>query len=251
MKVKTIIAAALTGAALSVSITMSANDLMTPEKLWSMHRLGSFAISPQGNQVVYTLSTPDIQANKNRTSICIIGADGTGRTCLTTGKESEVEPTFIDDGKRIAYLTGGNLWTMKSDGTDKKQLYKGEDIEGFKFSPDGKQVIVIRQVESTASIQPQEKDLPLATGLVITDMNYRHWDQYVRTIPHIFLAQVSEKGLDEMKDLLEGEPYECPVLPFGGSEQFCWSPDSKQIAYTSRKKTGVAYATSTDTDIYI
>ena len=54
-----------------------------------------------------------------------------------------------------------------------------------------------------------------------------------------------------MKDLLEGEPYECPVLPFGGSEQFCWSPDGQQIAYTSRKKTGVAYATSTDTDIYI
>lgn len=251
MNIKTIIAAALTGAALSVSSSMSANDLMTPEKLWSMHRLGSFTLSPKGDRVAYTLSTPDIQANKNRTAICLINADGTGRTRLTTGKESEVEPAFIAGGERIAFLQGGNLWTMKCDGTDRKQLSQGGDIEGFKFSPDGKQVIVIRQVESTASIQPQEKDLPLATGLVITDMNYRHWDQYVRTIPHIFLAQVGEEGLSGLKDLLEGEPYECPVLPFGGSEQFCWSPDGKQIAYTSRKKTGVAYATSTDTDIYI
>lgn len=251
MKIKTIIAAALTGAALTVSSSMTANDLMTPETLWSMHRLGSFAVSPQGDRVVYTLSTPDIQANKNRTAILTIGIDGTRRKRLTTGQESEVEPTFIADGKRIAFLKGGDLWTMDCEGQDRKQLSKTGDIEGFKFSPDGKQVIVIRQVESTASIKAKEKDLPLATGLVITDMNYRHWDQYVQTIPHIFLAQVGENGLGEMKDLLEGEPYECPVLPFGGSEQFCWSPDGQQIAYTSRKKTGVAYATSTDTDIYI
>ena len=251
MKIKTIIAAALTGAALTVSSSMTANDLMTPETLWSMHRLGSFAVSPQGDRVVYTLSTPDIQANKNRTAILTIGIDGTRRKRLTTGQESEVEPTFIADGKRIAFLKGGDLWTMDCEGPDRKQLSKTGDIEGFKFSPDGKQVIVIRQVESTASIKAKEKDLPLATGLVITDMNYRHWDQYVQTIPHIFLAPVGADALGEMKDLLEGEPYECPVLPFGGSEQFCWSPDGQQIAYTSRKKTGVAYATSTDTDIYI
>ena len=251
MKIKTIMAAALAGAALSFSNTMSANDLMTPETLWSMHRLGSFNVSPQGNLIVYTVSTPDIAANKNRTAICLIKTDGTGRIQLTQGKESQVEPAFIDEGERIAYLQGGNLWTMKCDGTDKKQLSQGEDIEGYKFSPDGKQIVVIRQVASTTSIMPKEKDLPLATGLVINDMNYRHWDQYVQTIPHIFLASVEKDGLGEMKDLLEGEPYECPVLPFGGSEQFCWSPDGKQIAYTSRKKTGVDNATSTDTDIYI
>ena len=251
MKIKTIMAAALAGAALSFSNTMSANDLMTPETLWRMHRLGSFNVSPQGNLIVYTVSTPDIEANKNRTAICLIKTDGTGRIQLTQGKESQVEPAFIDEGERIAYLQGGNLWTMKCDGTDKKQLSQGEDIEGYKFSPDGKQIVVIRQVASTTSIMPKEKDLPLATGLVINDMNYRHWDQYVQTIPHIFLASVEKDGLGEMKDLLEGEPYECPVLPFGGSEQFCGSPDGKQIAYTSRKKTGVDYATSTDTDIYI
>ena len=130
MKIKTIMAAALAGAALSFSNTMSANDLMTPETLWSMHRLGSFNVSPQGNLIVYTVSTPDIEANKNRTAICLIKTDGTGRIQLTQGKESQVEPAFIDEGERIAYLQGGNLWTMKCDGTDKKQLSKGEDIEG-------------------------------------------------------------------------------------------------------------------------
>ena len=128
MKIKTIIAAALTGAALTVSSSMTANDLMTPEILWSMHRLGSFAVSPQGDRVVYTLSTPDIQANKNRTAILTIGIDGTRRKRLTTGQESEVEPTFIADGKRIAFLKGGDLWTMDCEGQDRKQLSKTGDI---------------------------------------------------------------------------------------------------------------------------
>ena len=113
MKIKTIMAAALAGAALSFSNTMSANDLMTPETLWSMHRLGSFNVSPQGNLIVYAVSTPDIEANKNRTAICLIKTDGTGRIQLTQGKESQVEPAFINEGERIAYLQGGNLWKMQ------------------------------------------------------------------------------------------------------------------------------------------
>ena len=87
--------------------------------------------------------------------------------------------------------------------------------------------------------------------MVITDMNYRHWDEYVTSIPHPFLAAVTANGIGEGKDIMEGEPYECPVKPFGGAEQLAWSPDSKSIAYTSRKKTGIEYALSTDTDIYL
>ena len=233
------------------TLSATASDLMTPEKLWSMHRVGSYVASPDGKQIVYTVSTPNIAENRNISSICLIQADGTSRTCLSNGEKSEVEPAFISAGSRIAFLTGGDLWTMATDGSDRRQLTTTGDIEGFRFSPDEQQIIVIRQVESTTSIQAQEKDLPKATGLVIDDMNFKHWDQYVRTIPHIFLAPVTADGLGQMKDLLDGEPYECPVLPFGGTEQFCWSPDGKQVAYTSRKKTGVAYATSTDTDIYI
>ena len=251
MKQITTIAAALIGVAAFTSESMANNDLMTPETLWSMHRVGSYSVSPQGKQVVYTVTTPNVEANKNISSICLISIDGTRKAVLSSGEKSEVEPVFIAGGERIAFLTGGNLWTMKTDGTDRKQLYSAGDIEGFRFSPDEKSIVLIRQIEATGSIQAQEKDLPLSTGLVIDDMNYKHWDQYVRTIPHIFLASVTADGIGEQKDILKGEPYECPVLPFGGAEQFCWSPDGKTIAYTSRKKTGVQYAVSTDTDIYL
>ncbi len=82
-------------------------------------------------------------------------------------------------------------------------------------------------------------------------MNYRHWDEYVETIPHPFLSQVSSDGVSLGIDILEGEPYECPMKPFGGIEELSWSPDSKFIAYTCKQKTGIDYAVSTDSDIFL
>ena len=83
-------------------------------------------------------------------------------------------------------------------------------------------------------------------------MNYRHWDHYVESILHPFVAEVAEDGtINEGEDILKGEPYECPMAPFGGIEQLAWSPDSKTIAYTCRKKEGLQYAISTDSDIYL
>ena len=85
--------------------------------------------------------------------------------------------------------------------------------------------------------------------MVITDLNYKHWDHYVTTIPHIFVADVQDGRTGDGIDLLNGEPFECPMLPFGGSEQFNWSPDSRYIVYTCRKKDrpGLRYRVRTAT----
>lgn len=141
---------------------------------------------------------------------------------------------------------------MNLDGSGRRPLTACEkDVEGYKFSPDGKQVILVHSVDTYTSIEKKYDDLPLASGMVITDLNYKHWDRYVTDIPHIFLASRNADGtIGASRDILNGEPFECPVLPFGGSEQFNWSPDGRQIVYTSRKKTGRDYAVSTDTDIY-
>ena len=98
---------------------------------------------------------------------------------------------------------------------------------------------------------PWRHSLPKATGRLVTDLMYRHWDHYVESIQHPFVADVTAEGIGQGRDLLEGEPYECPLEPFGGIEQLAWSPDSKTIAYTCRKKTGTDYAISTDSDIYL
>lgn len=228
------------------------SDLMTPEALWAMGRIGTVQASPDGKRMVYQVGYYSVKENRSRQVIVVSDIDGTKRTELTTGAKSETDPAWISGGQRIAFITGGQLWSMNPDGTDRKQLTNDKaDIEGFLFSPDGQKVLLIKSLPYHGSIQKNPDDLPKATGMLITDMNYRHWDHYVTTIPHPFVANVTSTGVDTGKDIMEGEPYECPTAPFGGIEQLCWSPNSKLIAYTCRKKEGVAYANSTDTDIYL
>ena len=231
---------------------LTTNDRMTPEALWAMGRIGGAAASPDGKTVAYQVGYYSVKQNKSHQMLYTQTADGKQQTVLTTSAKSETDPAWIEGGKRIAFITDGQLWSMAPDGTDRRQLTKSDiDIEGFKFSPDGKKVILIKSLPYHESIKKNPEDLPLATGRLVTDLNYRHWDHYVESIPHPFVANVTEQGVDEGVDMLKDEPYECPMAPFGGVEQLNWSPDSKFVAYTCRKKTGVNYAVSTDSDIYL
>ena len=227
-----------------------ASDRMTPEALWAMGRIGAAEASADGKQIVYQVGYYSVKANKSQQKICIINADGTGQKTLTTGSKSETDPTWYQG--KIAFLTGGQIWTMNPDGTDRKQISKtSKDIECFKFSPDGTKIILLHSIDFNEIIQKNPEDLPKATGRLVTDLMYRHWDHYVESIQHPYVADVTEDGIKDGVDILEGEPYECPMEPFGGMEQLAWSADSKSIAYTCRKKKGVAYAISTDSDIYL
>ena len=226
------------------------SNLMTPEALWAMGRIGGCEASADGKQIVYQVGYYSVKANKSQQKIAIINADGTGNTTLTTGSKSETDPTWYQG--KIAFLSGGQIWTMNPDGSDRKQLSKTtKDIEGFKFSPDGKKEILLHSIDYYEVIKKNPDDLPKATGRLVTDLMYRHWDHYVESIQHPFVADVTAEGIKDGIDILEGEPYECPMEPFGGMEQLDWSSDSKAIAYTCRKKTGLAYSISTDSDIYI
>lgn len=234
------------------SNVMLNSKLMTPEALWAMGRIASAQASPDGKSIVYQVGYYSVKENKSRQVICIMDKDGKNIRQLTTGQKSESDPVWIEGGKKIAFICGGQLFSMNADGSERRQLTKDETgIDGFKFSPDGKKIILIKQIPFHESIKENPSDLPQATGRLVTDLNYRHWDEYVETIPHPFLADVIENGIEAGVDMLAGEPFECPMKPFGGVEQLDWSRDSKSIAYTCRKKKGVKYAVSTDSDIYL
>ncbi len=231
---------------------ISKGDRMTAETLWAMGRIGGATASPDGKTIAYQVGYYSVKENKSHQMLYTVSADGKRQRTLTNTAASETDAAWINGGKRIAFLSKGQLWTMNADGSDRRQLTKSDiDIEGFKFSPDEKKVLLIKSLPYHESIKKNPDDLPLATGRVVTDLNYRHWDHYVETVAHPFVANVTENGVDNGKDIIEGEPYECPMAPFGGVEQLAWSPDSKTIAYTCRKKTGVNYAISTDSDIFL
>lgn len=228
------------------------SDLMTPEALWAMGRIGTAQASPDGKHIIYQVGYYSVKQNKGHQVIYIMDSDGKNNKMLTTSAKSETDAVWIKGGQKIAFLCDGQIWEMNPDGSGRNQLTNDKTgIDGFKFSPDEKYVILIKQIPYHGIIKEKPEDLPLTTGRVITDMNYRHWDEYVESIPHPYLAEVTSNGIGEGTDIMKGEPYECPVKPFGGAEQLAWSTDSKTIAYTSRKKTGINYAISTDTDIYL
>lgn len=232
------------------------NKKLTPEALWAMGRIGSSSVSPDGKQIAYTVSYYSVKENKSHTVIYVMNADGTNNLLLTHTADREVEPTWIKGGSKIAFLTAASgsmqIWEMNPDGSERKQLssYEG-GIEGFKFSPDESKVLFISQVkygQRTSDIYP---DLDKASGKVINDLMYKHWDEWVENIPHPFVASFDGNQVGAATDILKDEPYESPMKPFGGIEQLAWSNDSKQIAYTCRKKTGLEYSVSTDSDIYL
>ena len=233
-----------------------ADGRLTPEALWAMGRIGSSSVSPDGTKIAYTVSYYSVKENKSHLVIYVMNADGTNNTLLTQTAANEGEPVWIKGGSKIAFLSaaGGSnqIWEMNPDGTERKQLshYMG-DIEGFRFSPDETKVLFVSQIkygERTKDVYP---DLDKASGIIVDDLMYKHWDEWVQTIPHPFVAGFDGNAVGEATDILVGEPYESPMKPFGGIEQLAWSSDSKQIAYTCRKKTGKDYAVSTDSDIYL
>ena len=232
------------------------SDRMTPEALWAMGRIGSFNPSPGGKEAVYSVSYYSVKQNKSHSVLYTLNlANGTSRQ-LTTSVKSEAAPVYIHGGSHIVFLSSesgsSQLWMMNADGTGRRQISRAAtDVADFLFSPDEKQVILVMEVPQHHSIEAPEADLPEATGMVINDLMYKHWDTYVTAVPHPFVAPFDGERVGEAFDLLEGEPYECPMLPFGGVEQLAWSPDSKQVAYTCRKKVGKAYAISTDSDIFL
>lgn len=245
---------ALTAQAMTIgkNVIKVESGRMTPEALWAMGRIATATASPDGKQIAYQVGYYSVKENKGHQVLCLIGANGKDNRQLTTSDANETDPAWIEQGGRIAFLSGGEIWAMKADGTGREQLTHSDGtIEAFKFSPDGKKVILVKSLPYNDIIQKNPDDLPQATGRLVTDLMYRHWDHYVESIQHPFVADVTASGITAGEDIMKGEPYECPMAPFGGIEQINWSADSKQIAYTCRKKTGLQYAISTDADIYL
>lgn len=232
------------------------SDRMTPEALWAMGRIGGFKVSPNGKQAVYAVTYYSVKQNKSHSVLYTLDLSTNKSTQLTTSTHSEMGATYVNGGKEIVYLSSesgcSQLWKMNADGTSRQQIsHTQSDVADFLFSPDEKKVILIMEVDQNHSIQKNDADLPLATGMVINDLMYKHWDTYVTSAPHPFIADFDGSTITNAQDILKGEPYECPMMPFGGIEQLAWSPDSKSIAYTCRKKVGKDYAISTDSDIFL
>ena len=231
------------------------SDIMTPEVLWSFGRIAEPAVSPDGTKVLYSVTNFNIEENKSYRDLYAVPVSGGERIKLTETPEKESSAAWRPDGKKIGFMSAKSgdmqLWEMDMDGTNAVQVseIKG-GITGFKYSPDGSKLLYTADVKVEKDVHDLFPDLPKANAYLKTDLMYKHWDEWVQTVPHPFVADYLDGKIENAVDILNGEPFESPMKPWGGVEQLAWSADGKTVAYTCRKKSGKEYALSTNSDIY-
>ncbi len=198
---------------LFLSITIIAQNRMTPELLWKLGRVSAKGISKDGKYIVYTVSTPDVDANKSKRKSYFIPVNG--------GNAIEVNnPDSMLSDKNIS-PNGKYLVSNKE--------VKVKNIMGSDFYP----------------------ELKKSNAYIFDNLNNRHWDTWEEgKFDHVFISKLENGKSVEEKDLMPNEPYDCPQKPFGGDEDYAWSPDGKNIVYVTKKKYGKDYAVSTNTDLY-
>lgn len=235
-----------------------AQSVYTPELLWKLNRITEYQVSPDGRQVLYGLRNFSLEENKGYTDLWLIPTSGGTPRQITQTSESEFNPRWSADGKRIGFLKSVagkiNLYEMNSDGTNLQQASDwAEGAEGFEYSPKGNFVLFYRKVKVGKTAKDIYPDLPKATGEIFDELMFRHWDHWSEgTYNHLFVQSLSGGKLQGKEiDLLEGQPYHAPVMPHGGLEHASWSPDESAIAYACKKLSGTASAQSTNTDIYL
>ncbi len=233
------------------------DGMLTPEVLEAFGRVANPVVSPDGKTIAFTLSYEDIESNKSNAEIYTVPVEGGEIKRLTTSAKSENNLQWIDNGKKIAYL-------KYDDETKVQQLYfmdvaSGNStrvsdvkngIECFVISPKEDKIVYVSPIDAYNKDKELFKDLPETTGRVVNDLMYKHWDEWVTKIPHPFVADLSGGKMSGDKDIMENEPFECPMRPFAGAESFAWSPDGKTLVYVSRKLKGMEYAFSTDSNLY-
>jgi dipeptidyl aminopeptidase/acylaminoacyl peptidase len=194
-----------------MSIAASAQQVLTPETLWKLGRVTPLGISKDGKSVVYKVSTPVMEENKSTSKFYTIPLTGGTPTEVKETKDLLADRNVSPDGKLILST----------------QEVKTENVLGKDYYP-----------------ELQKSDVQIYNGL-----DYRHWDTWNNgTHNHVFYAE-NKEGATEI-DIMKGEPFDSPQKPFGGDEDFVWSPNGKSIVYVSKKKFGTAYAISTNTDLY-
>ncbi|MBR6990891.1 MAG: S9 family peptidase [Bacteroidales bacterium] len=228
----------------------------TPELMWKLGKMGEYALSPDGSKIAYTTTFYDMAQNKGNAEIYLIPTDGKSEAMrLTNTSQSEFNPVWLN-ASTLLFARGNDICSIDIDSKAEKVLGTIESgLEGFKVSPDGTQILYISDlpVRRPDDINKLYTGLDQTTGRINEDLMYRHWDNWVDEYPHIFLASLQNGKVDVEKalDVIGNNAFECPMRPWGGVEQFNFSPDGKHIAYTCRKKTGKEYSLSTNSDIYV
>ncbi|AZA62909.1 S9 family peptidase [Chryseobacterium indoltheticum] len=233
--------------ALAAPFLMNAQQLMTPEILWTLKKVGVQAVSPDQSSLIYKVGQVDLKTEKTKNENYFLNVINNQSSKIDLGKKALVQwdknGLYAQEGEKI-YLSkdSGKTWT---------EFYTIGEADNIVISPDGKKIAFSKQV-LVEKLMGKDKyaDTPKTTAQIYTDLNHRHWDYFNEgKYNHVFVVNTSS-SVDSAKDLLEGKTWDSPQRPFGGAEDFVFSPDSSKLLYVTKPKSGKEYSTSTNTDIF-
>ena len=238
-----------------IVLPCTAQQTMTPELLWKLGRVSIDDVSENRNQILYGVTNYNIDENKGIRSLVLYDEKNkkSPSSQINTGQKSASNGVIYPDG-RIGFLQGGQWFVTNKDGVSAGQRTSIDGgISNVTFSPDFSKVFYTAEVKTGKTTLDKYPSYTKANVMIFDDLMYRHWDHFEDDMSsHIFWADVNGAGgFNAGEDIMSGEPFESPLQPFGGAEQITWSPDSKTIAYTSKKVNGLEYAISTNSDIYL
>lgn len=225
---------------------------LSPRMLWELGRVSGEKMSKDGRHLIYGVSNYDFESNSAEKNLYQVAVHGGKAVQLTSEKGGESVVEVTSEGE-VIYLFKGDLWKVPITGGDPVQVSRTQgNLANVRLSPDGRHILFSKEV----LVQPihstdRYKDLPKSNAYVYDDLDYRHWDKFNDgRYVHPFVASFADGQIGDAVDLLEGKPYYSPQAPFGGSEDYIWSPDSRSVYFVVKMKSGKDYAQSTNTDIY-
>ena len=225
------------------------NGVMTPELMLKFRRLGEIALSPDGSELLYTVTDIDLETEKRVTNIYKMPSSGGDPVQLT--QQGGNSPQWSADGKTIYYVGKEGLASMDANGSDKKYINGLNDFETYIISPDNSHILFTRRVKLDETAN-EKYGLEKANVRIIDNLMYRHWDYWSDySYSHIFVAKFNGNNVSDAKDIMEGQKFESPTAPYFDGAEIAWSPDGKYVAYTTKRLSGVEDAKSTNTDIFL
>lgn len=233
--------------ALAAPFLMNAQQLMTPEILWTLKKVGVQAVSPDQSSLIYKVGQVDLKTEKTKNESYFLNVINNQSSKIDLGKKALVQW----DKNGLYAQEGDKIYLSKDSGKTWTEFYTIGEADNIVISPDGKKIAFSKQV-LVEKLMGKDKyaDTPKTTAQVYTDLNHRHWDYFNEgKYNHVFVVNTSS-SVDSAKDLLEGKTWDSPQRPFGGAEDFIFSPDSSKLLYVTKPKSGKEYSTSTNTDIF-
>lgn len=242
----------------------TAKHPITFDDLIQMHRISDAHVSPDGKWVVYTVTTPDMDANRNASNIWMAPTAG-GEALQMTQSGKDNSPAWSPDGKTIAFLSSrsgdSQVYLLSMDGGEAHALTKlSTGADTAKWAPDGNTIAFTSFVypdckdDACNKKRDEEKEKDKVKARVYEQLLYRHWTHWFEgKRSHLFVVAVPQEGKEadtsgEPKDLTPEANYDVPPDERGGPEDYNFSPDSKEICFTA--VTDKVEAISTNGDLF-